>query len=540
MRAIRGATKVLVLVVVVGGCGAHEEARERGERRFAEVERRYLAVIEERLRPAPTPPSAAPSADLGDREPPPEVPAAAVSLEAAPATSSGPAVPVPPPGAVAPPIAPMVPPAATATAATAPGTFPQAQPTPTYTTRAAAPQGLATGGPTPRSMPMDLGSPPSGGDPTPRSAAPAPAQAPAVNPEPTPDEPPGSDAEPPMLRGLRFEPAEAPDGSEVAVVVETADNLSGVASASGSLSSPSRKIYIPFSLALAGGDGATLSGRFQIPPRSEAGAWTMSSLRLTDKAHNTVVLSPRDHPVVAGARLSVFSAGTDTVAPRLDAIEVSPQADDGGVVTIKLRVVDDDSAVGSVRGILANPSRSVQLNFYPRLNAESGLYEGTVSLPKHSEYGDWQVTLLTLTDSANNRATLTLESDEKLKAARVNVSSSTSDTSSPQLQSIELIPSRVVDGGSVELVIGATDDLSGVKGIDGWMVSPNKSARIHFSLRASEPGMYRGTLKVPAKAANGVWIMERLALADQAGNRAVLGATDPQLQGAVFEVYAGP
>ena len=121
----------------------------------------------------------------------------------------------------------------------------------------------------------------------------------------------------------------------------------------------------------------------------------------------------------------------------------------------------------------------------------------------------------------------------------ITVTSSSSDTLPPELLAFQLSPTRVEDGSQVALQVTATDDLSGVKGIDGWVVSPNKVARIHFSLRAAESqDEYLGTVKVPKKAANGVWHVERLSLSDRAGNRALVTSSDTRLTSATFEVYS--
>ena len=42
------------------------------------------------------------------------------------------------------------------------------------------------------------------------------------------------------------------------------------------------------------------------------------------------------------------------------------------------------------------------------------------------------------------------------------------------------------DGETLEISVIATDDLSGVRGVDGWVVSPNAAARIHFNLRPNQ------------------------------------------------------
>jgi len=521
----RSTCAVAVLALTVGCTADEERARELGRRHFDELEQHYrarlggelvddgtIAGVEAAIAPASLESTLADELGIvspGDRSEPATAGGTPATSRLAPAAGRGPA----------PSVETVV-----ASATVTPGrraqpnrTRSRVRPTPA---RNSTPAVQAPRRPTP---------PPIGSTPARRTPIPSPTPSP---------EPPGSDAKAPQLYAISFEPAEAADGSDVMVRIIAEDDLSGVNAASGALSSPSRKVFIPFSLTVDAATGE-LAGRLKVPPRAEAGSWSVSNLRVTDRAHNTAVLTPRDDAVVASARLTVYSTSSDSAAPRLESIELRPpEIEDGGQVRVIVGASDDGSGVSSVRGILANPSGKVQLNFYPRLNKETQLYEGAVSLPKHSEYGDWKVTLLTLTDGASNRNTIKGD-DPMLGRAIVRVLSSSQDTIAPELVAISLQPDRVEDGATVDVSVIASDDLSGVKGIDGWVVSPNKSARIHFSLRKTgDSGEWRGTVRVPRRAANGMWRVDRLSVSDHAQNRTLLQAGDPVLTSATFEVYS--
>jgi hypothetical protein len=98
-----------------------------------------------------------------------------------------------------------------------------------------------------------------------------------------------------------------------------------------------------------------------------------------------------------------------------------------------------------------------------------------------------------------------------------------SDTLPPQLLSVNFDPPQVQDGGDSNLVIVATDDLSGIRGISGTLTSPNGKAVQGFAqLREGETTRYVSRIHIPEKAEEGIWKISFLTMSDMATNSVTL------------------
>jgi hypothetical protein len=106
-----------------------------------------------------------------------------------------------------------------------------------------------------------------------------------------------------------------------------------------------------------------------------------------------------------------------------------------------------------------------------------------------------------------------------------------SDTVPPQLLSIAFDPAQVQDGGDTTLVVTATDDLSGIRGISGTLTSPNGKAVQGFAQqREGETMRYTSRIHIPEKAEEGIWKVSFLTMSDMATNSITLSAAQGTLQ----------
>ena len=81
---------------------------------------------------------------------------------------------------------------------------------------------------------------------------------------------------------------------------------------------------------------------------------------------------------------------------------------------------------------------------------------------------------------------------------------SNSDTTPPQLISIEFVPPQVQDGQDATIVILATDDLSGVRGVSGTITSPTGKALQGFAEQhEGDSNRYVGRVHIPKDAEAG-------------------------------------
>ncbi|HXG58539.1 MAG TPA: hypothetical protein VNL91_05925, partial [Thermoanaerobaculia bacterium] len=99
----------------------------------------------------------------------------------------------------------------------------------------------------------------------------------------------------------------------------------------------------------------------------------------------------------------------------------------------------------------------------------------------------------------------------------------TSDSTPPQLVSIQFTPPQVRDGEEIGLTVGATDDLSGVRNISGSIVSPT-GGLLGFALTRdpADPNRYGARVLIPREAPEGVWRINYLHMTDNASNPVVL------------------
>ena len=105
-----------------------------------------------------------------------------------------------------------------------------------------------------------------------------------------------------------------------------------------------------------------------------------------------------------------------------------------------------------------------------------------------------------------------------------------SDTVPPQLLSVNFDPPAVQDGGDTTLVITANDDLSGIRGISGTLMSPNGKAVQGFAQqRDGESMRYISRIHIPEKAEEGLWKISFLTMSDMATNSVTLSAAQGTL-----------
>jgi len=105
-----------------------------------------------------------------------------------------------------------------------------------------------------------------------------------------------------------------------------------------------------------------------------------------------------------------------------------------------------------------------------------------------------------------------------------------SDTTPPQLLSIAFDPPQVQDGGDTMLVVMATDDLSGIRGISGTLTSPNGKAVQGFAQqREGETMRYTSRIHIPEKAEEGIWKVSFLTMSDMATNSVTLNSAQGTL-----------
>jgi hypothetical protein len=347
-----------------------------------------------------------------------------------------------------------------------------------------------------------------------------------------------SDAEPPSLISIRFEPQKASPGTDVSIHVSARDNLSGVDSVAGTLKSPSGGAVLPFGCQPSETDESFVAV-FRVPDQAEAGAWAVDSLRLTDNVHNTSRLTDKDG-ALAGATFQVVGSDSDSVPPHILAIHIEPSEAYGGEqVRIDVHVKDDKSGVARVYGAFMSPSGNARLSFLCSEKAEPDMVYGETTLPKDAESGDWVLGYLRAEDEAKNAKTFSATEDPAIfDNAVIRVFAAGSDAQPPTINDISVSTPVVAYGEKVDILVSASDDLSGISGVSGRLQSPSGKAVIpFFCVYDPNNDVYRAEITIKTNTEVGIWRVEYIQMADEARNQATYSyQTNSFVQGAVFEV----
>ncbi|HET8774546.1 MAG TPA: hypothetical protein VFP80_12160, partial [Thermoanaerobaculia bacterium] len=136
--------------------------------------------------------------------------------------------------------------------------------------------------------------------------------------KPKEDQDPETDVTPPQLMGAEFVPAQVQDNGETMLAAYVTDNLSGVRSVSGVISSPSGALQ-GFACQREG-DGDRFVARIKVPPDAAEGEWSVKYLTLSDNANNSVNINQASGQLPMSAKFRVSSSASDSAPPLLRSV----------------------------------------------------------------------------------------------------------------------------------------------------------------------------------------------------------------------------
>jgi len=357
---------------------------------------------------------------------------------------------------------------------------------------------------------------------------------------------PGSDHTPPVLQLLRFDPPVVEGGGVTTLTIQASDTLSGMKSIRGEIRSPNKTALLPFGSGDVG--GADVSAfPITIPQQAESGVWYVSWISLSDRAANTsLVQAPSAAAAPPGGTVTVSSSESDSTPPEVLQVWFDKSTVDGGdknVIRVEAR--DDSSGVVSVVGASQSPSKAALLWFTGTPNADSGVWEGDLPIPKDADCGEWRVQQLAVKDKAGNTTLLMGDSPLLARAGFQVAFRADCDSTPPTLDAFDLSPTIVPGGAAAEIVVTATvsDEGSGVVAMTGWFdgpVSTGGQVPKNYFRCAPNPGdptaPWTGKVVVPQLAAKGTWKVGVIRLEDKARNSREYTAVEPVVSGRVFEV----
>ena len=352
-----------------------------------------------------------------------------------------------------------------------------------------------------------------------------------------PEEDPETDMQPPRLLSADFSPPQVQDDGETLFAAQVIDNLSGVRSVSGVISSPSGALQ-GFSCQREG-DTDRFVSRVKVPKDAAEGVWSVKYLTLSDQANNTTSLNQSAGTLPASASFRVTSSSSDSSAPELQSVYLEKRAMNAGERnTVFIQTEDGKSGVALVSGVFVSPARNARLGFGCRAGA-NGAWECTLSPPSCLDCGTWRLEQIQVQDKANNMATFRGD-NQLVSQITLDISSQMCDSRPPVITALSVQPNAVsnAEGGVININAIAHDDLCGVASLSGQAIPASAPGqRISFTFDASQDGQnFNGRINVPRHSAKGMWTIAWIQALDKGYNLKAYGTNEPVLQRVTFRV----
>jgi Bacterial Ig-like domain len=345
------------------------------------------------------------------------------------------------------------------------------------------------------------------------------------------------DTTPPQLTAFSFTPSSVnvtSAAANVAVAFTATDNLSGANRIEVALTSPSGSESQRGIASVTPATTVHGSATITLPQGSEAGAWTVASVYLTDAAGNVLSLDTAGLSGLGFPTTVTVTSRTDNTPPVLTGFGFTPSSinttSSSANVNVNFSATDDLSGVRTVQVRFQSPSGTASQQGSVTLTPATST-SGTVAVPfpRFSSAGVWTVASIFLSDAAGNTLVLdTAGLAAKGFSTNLTVISAT-DTTPPTLTALTFVPATInttYHAANVTLSFHLTDDLSGATTFQGTFGSPSAAltqmANTSFAANTSVTGA--ATAVFPQLSEQGTWTLNSVLIADAAGNTRTLSA----------------
>jgi hypothetical protein len=348
---------------------------------------------------------------------------------------------------------------------------------------------------------------------------------------------PDSDLLPPQLLAIEFTPPQVKDGESTTLIATVVDDLSGVATVSGVISTPTGGLQ-GFACQ-RDGETQRYVAQVKIPTDAAEGVWKVNYLTLADNARNSVNLSAAQGMLPPSASFRVTSSNSDATGPTLKAVWIDRQAMRAGERNVLFVQADDEkSGVNVISGVLLSPSKNARIGFGCQLNGQ-GVWECPITPPTCLDCGLWSLEQIQVQDKASNMANFRAD-NPLVKNVHVDISAEQCDSTPPQLSSVVLDPPAVSNSEANTIVARAvvSDDICGVANLSGQAAGPGagpSAPRLYFSFE-KQGDIWLARISVPKHAARGVWKIVWIQVLDGGHNLKAYSERDPALLGVTFRV----
>lgn len=361
------------------------------------------------------------------------------------------------------------------------------------------------------------------------------------------------DITPPTLTDIELSSTEVEASGSIEIKMSATDDLSGISSGGIRFMTESggKKIYIYTSLSDTYYDeqwiehkyeDGKLHGTLTIGQYTAAGSFKITDVSLSDYAGNIVNYSGSSLPDwVKSIALTVTNSNPDTEAPVLTNVTIdknSVTAPD----TVEMTIAGTDNLSGLTYGVVYLKTSGSDVLLIVNLGLtyldgqgkvqayNDGNLHGTIGVGEYAAAGEYKILYLSIIDDADNSADYSGDSlPDYAKAITLSVTNSKSDTAAPDMTGIELSSYYAETPCSLEMLVSATDDLSGIAFGNIYLNPENAGLEIFVYVSATyfdehwiehkyEDGKMHGTLKVGQYAASGNYKITLAILCDVAGN----------------------
>jgi hypothetical protein len=356
--------------------------------------------------------------------------------------------------------------------------------------------------------------------------------------KPREDDDPETDLIPPQLLTADFSPSQIQDGDETTFAVMVNDNLSGVRSVSGVISSPSNSLQ-GFSCT-RDGESNRYVAKIIVPKDAPSGTWVVKYLTLSDNASNSVNLNKTQGSLPPTAEFKVSSSAPDSTGPTLKQVYLEKQAMRAGDRnTVFVQAEDDKAGVTLVSGVFVSPAKYARIGFGCRAGS-NGIWECPLSPPSCLDCGIWTLEQIQLKDKADNLSTFRGD-NPIVRAVALDIAGNQCDATPPQVTQLTLNPTSVSNTQSSIITVTATvvDEGCGASSLSAQAIPPGGigGQRRPVTFVPSNDGLtFTGRLEVPQFAAKGVWTISWIQALDKGLNLKAYGASDPVAASATFRV----
>lgn len=348
-----------------------------------------------------------------------------------------------------------------------------------------------------------------------------------------------TDVQPPQLMSAEFIPPQIGDGQETMLAVNVRDNLSGVRSVSGVITSPSGSLQ-GFACSREG-DGPRFVARINIPKDAPQGEWKVKYLTLSDNASNTVNLNSTQGGLPASAKFHVDSSAPDSTGPVLRDLRLErTDMRAGEKNTLIIQAEDVESGVSFASGVFISPGKTARIGFGCRGGA-NGMWECPITPGTCLDCGMWVLEQIQLQDKANNMSTFRGE-NQLVKGLNLTIAGDSCDATPPTITMVTLNPLVVSNAQASVITVQATLQDEGGCGASSLSAQASPPGGVGGQRRpvtfmpSGDGTNFVGRLEVPQFAAKGEWSIVWMQTLDKGGNLRVYGVSDPVVAKATFTV----